>query len=142
VPLHAEVRHDRGMAASRFDRVKMDLSVDERDVLVQGLGQWGGPATLTEELARAIGFESVADFDSQIGRLATELESAAALTRLDWTRVLASAEINFASDVLGTGVEWEIVTPLGDEYSLRILRGLQRKLVGVTVMLGTRPKRD
>jgi hypothetical protein len=74
-------------------------------------------------------------------RLASALDSGIPLTRLDWTRVLVSAEFDFASDVFGAGVEWDIVTPLGDEHSLKLLRSLQRKLVPFRVPIGTRTRR-
>jgi hypothetical protein len=35
-----------------------------------------------------------------------------------------------SSDVIGAGVEWETVTGLSDVETLRLLRGLQRKLIG------------
>lgn len=41
--------------------IKIDLAPAEQDLLVQGLAQWGGPASPTDELARAIGFRSRQD---------------------------------------------------------------------------------
>jgi hypothetical protein len=122
--------------------VEVDLSPDERFFLVQGLGQWGGPVSPTEELAVAIGFASVGDMNTQRERIARQLDQGSPLTELDWTRALLCSEIMFASDVFGAGVEWEIVTPLDDETSIVILRALQRKLVSHRASIGTRPPRS
>lgn len=40
-------------------------------------------------------------------------------------------EVVFASDVVGAGVEWEIVTRFSDEGTIQALRRIQRKLVSV-----------
>ncbi|WP_378730733.1 hypothetical protein [Nocardia brasiliensis] len=108
--------------------VAVDLSDDERDVLRCGLGEWGGPARSTEALAVAMGFASVADLYEQGRRLRAALSSNEPLSAADWRRTLAATEIVFASDVFGSGVEWSITTGFRDEETIRILRGLQRKL--------------
>jgi hypothetical protein len=100
----------------------------ERRLLSEGLQQWGGPAKPTDQLAVAIGFAGVADFDAGRERIAAEIELGGPLTTLDATRALAATEIVFASDIFGAGVEWSIVTGLTDEETLRTLRSLQRKL--------------
>jgi len=117
------------MPSSGDGLVHFELDRDERFLLSQGLGQWGGPAGCTEELAVAMGFASVLDLLSEGKRIAHLIDSGAPMTQLDWTRALVCTEIVFASDVFGAGVEWEIVTPLDDETSLRTLRGIQRKIV-------------
>jgi len=115
--------------------VTVDLGDVEIDLLRQGLHQWGGPGRCTPELARAIGFDPATDVLNDALRLANSLEPTTAMTRIDWLRILASAEIGFASDIFGSGVEWSTVTGLSDEQSLTVLRGLQRKLIGVVAAL-------
>ncbi len=39
-----------------------------------------------------------------------------------------STEVVFASDVVGSGLDWPITTGITDEETIRLLRGLQRKL--------------
>jgi len=106
-----------------------DLSADERDMLREGLLQWGGPASLTEALAVAMGFRGVDDFFVQSHRLRGSILNGEGLSREDWTRALLATEIVFVSDTLGAGVEWSTVTRFNDSETLRVLRGLQRKLL-------------
>jgi hypothetical protein len=132
--VHAQ-RHDDGSD----DPVNFDLSADEREFLREGLSQWGGPAGCTDELAVAMGFDSVHDLLSENRRLAAGVSTGTPMSGRDWARTLVCAEIDFASDVFGAGVEWETVTAFSDTDSLRLLRSIQRKLVGaVHGKLGTR----
>ena len=107
-----------------------DLTSDERSLLRTALLQWGGPARPTDNLAVALGFKDVADFRSERHRLADLLASGGELSSFDATRVLAAAEVVFASDVFGAGVDWETVTGMSDAETIKALRGIQRKLVG------------
>jgi hypothetical protein len=106
------------------------LDADERALLLEGLRQWGGPATPTDGLAVAMGFRDAADFYEVKERIIRALEAGEQLSGLDARRALVATEIIFASDVLGAGVEWSTVTGWGDETTLRVLRQLQRKIVG------------
>ncbi|KAA8882042.1 hypothetical protein F3087_38960 [Nocardia colli] len=110
------------------DLVAVDLSDDEREILRRGLGEWGGPARSTEALAVAMGFASVADLYEQGRRLRAALNSKEPLSAADWRRALVATEFVFASNVFGSGVDWQITTGIRDEETIRILRGLQRKL--------------
>ncbi|GAB2983417.1 hypothetical protein [Frigoribacterium salinisoli] len=96
-------------------------------LLRQGLGQWGGPAALTDDLAVAMGFASAADFFATAGTLSALLLHEAPLAPADWRRVLLATEIVFVSDIVGAGYEWQIVTGLDDESTLRTLRRLQQR---------------
>ena len=122
---------------SQDELVSLDLTDDETFVLDEGLIQWGGPSRCSEELAVAMGFLGTADLYEQSARIRAALSDRSSISRLDVTRALLATEIVFSSDVMGAGVDWEIVTGLEDVQTLRLLRGLQRKLVGVTVRLGT-----
>lgn len=115
---------------SQPDRVVIELSDDERGLLLCGLREWGGPATLTDAVAVAMGFVDRAEFWSERGRLASALEAGEALAPADWTRVLVATEIVFASDVLGSGVDWSSTTRFTDGESIAILRAVQRKARG------------
>jgi hypothetical protein len=112
-----------------------NLSSAERHVLEVGLGAWGGPATLTEGLARALGFRSLSDFDAKRIDLKGRIQRQQPLSALEWTEVLVLSEIAFISDVFGAGVEWSISTPFSDEETLIHIRSIQKKLVSVTVPL-------
>jgi hypothetical protein len=123
----------------RKEPVFPDLTSEESRLLNRGLFAWMGGSYLTDALAIAMGFESAADFDVQASRIASALESQRPLPGWDWKRALLATEIGFASDVLGLGVEWETVTALGDDETLRVLRGLQCKLVGLGPVLAFGP---
>ena len=110
--------------------LEVELTDAERGLLQAGLAEWGGPALCTEELALAMGFSSVANLLEESGRLASALQARTQLSRLDWLRVLLATEVVFVSDVFGSGVEWATTTGFTDEESLRILRGIQRRLIG------------
>jgi len=110
--------------------VPIELTHAERQLLCAGVGQWGGPAEVSERLAVALGFADVADFDAETLRLSQALGGDAELSPRDAVRALVATEVVFASDVLGAGVEWETVTGYSDTETISILRDLQGKLVG------------
>lgn len=56
------------------------------------------------------------------------IEAGEVLSSQDWRRVLLAAESVFASDVVGSGLDWPITTGIPDAEAIAILRGLQRKL--------------
>lgn len=82
-----------------------------------------------------MGFAGVQDLFAQSDRLIEAIEGRHPLSRWDWTRALLATEIVFASDVMGSGVEWPITTGLDDTQTLRTLRALQRKLALTLVPL-------
>jgi hypothetical protein len=110
--------------------VEEGLTPEERDVLIAGLVQWGGPARMTDEVATVVGFESASAFYSDIQRIRRQIEGGQLLPT-DARRALVATEIVFVSDVIGAGVEWETVTGMSDVETLRLLRRLQRKLIKV-----------
>jgi hypothetical protein len=118
--------------------IGVDLTDEERELLARGVIEWGGPARCTEELARAMGFASVADLFLRSDELIDAIRSKAPLTPRDWTRVLLLTEIVFASDVVGSGRDWPTTTGLSDAESLLLLRSVQRK-IRRREQLGTRP---
>ncbi|MEW2382598.1 hypothetical protein AB0873_11010 [Micromonospora sp. NPDC047707] len=111
------------------DVVAVDLSSDERFLLSRGLGEWGGPASPTEDLVRAMGFVSMEDLWRGEGRrLRAALDRGEPLTRSQWRKALLATEIVFASAVVGSGWDWSITTGLSDEETIKLLRVVQRKV--------------
>lgn len=106
--------------------VEYDLTTLERDVLRQGLLQWGGPAYCTEELAVAMGFTSISNLITEGDRIAAALEDYHPMKHIDWGRALLATEIVFMSDAVGAGLDWEIVTGISDSETLETIRELQR----------------
>ncbi|MEQ1703042.1 MAG: hypothetical protein ABMA25_23285 [Ilumatobacteraceae bacterium] len=113
---------------SSEELIHVELDKDERDLLVAGLVQWGGPARPTEQLVIALGFAGLDAFRVERKLLWTAIEIGEPLSRQDWQRALLATEVVFASDVYGAGLDWSIVTGISDVDTIRLLRGLQRKL--------------
>ncbi|MCA9610307.1 MAG: hypothetical protein KC619_32150 [Myxococcales bacterium] len=124
--------------------VRIELTRHEWRLLRCGLNEWRGPARCTEELAVAMGFAGHEDFHDEIeGRLLPLLDAEEGLSQLDWLRVLLATEIAFVSGVVGSGSDWPITVGVPDEETIRLLRGLQRKVLqrawGKLDSLGRRP---
>lgn len=113
------------------DIVTVDLTANERELLAQGLLQWGGPAATTDALAVAMGFADVRDLCTESQRIGGAIRRGTPVMASDLRRPLVATEIAFSSDVFGAGVEWETVTGLTDQATISLLRTLQRKLVAV-----------
>lgn len=95
------------------------------------MSDWGGPARPTNEFAVAMGFAGAKEMPDEAWALWKRIEADEALTGADWRRTLLAAEVVFASDVVGSGVEWPTTTGFPDDESIVVLRKLQRKLLKV-----------
>ncbi|GHD31942.1 hypothetical protein [Streptomyces galbus] len=116
------------------------LAEGEVQLLRRALGEWGGPARSSDELAFGMGFESARDLLDQCGLLGRALADDDPIKPVDWARTLLAAEIVFVSDLVGSGVEWQTTTGLSDEATLPVLRRIQRKLARtVSAYYGRRP---
>ena len=125
------------------DLAEVDLTDDERELLLAGLMEYGGPAAGAAVLAPLVGAHGKDDFFQLTDRLYEAIESGQPLSGLDWTRALVLTEICWASDVLGAGSEF--ATNIRDERALPALRSLQRKLVTgerIQALIGLQSKSD
>jgi hypothetical protein len=113
------------------DLTPVDLSPEEREVLRLGLLIWGGPAAMTDEIARTIWFADRADFYKHRDRLRDAIRDEASLSPLDWHRALAATEVGFISKILGAGGDWHIVSGIDDHQVLDHIRAIQAKLAWV-----------
>jgi hypothetical protein len=113
------------MAADEL--VDVNLSDDERRLLLAGLMEYGGPAAGAAVLAPLVGAKTVDAFFQLTDRLSLAIKKGQPLSGLDWMRALVLTEICWASDVLGAAVEF--ATNMSDERALPALRSLQHKLV-------------
>lgn len=109
-------------------RVPVSLDDMERRFLRSALLDWGGPAHPTDALAVALGFTSADNLSREAWALWGRIEAGDALTTGEWRQGLITVEVVFASDVVGSGLDWRITSGISDEESIAILRGLQRKL--------------
>jgi hypothetical protein len=75
-----------------------------------------------------MGFADVEDLFLQSKRLVPALRKGEPLSRRDWTRALLATEVVFASDVVGSGSDWQATVGWSDEVTIHTLRQLQRKL--------------
>ena len=105
----------------------VDLSDDERRLLLAGLMEYGGPAAGARVLASLVGVESVDEFLRLTDRLSASIRGGEPLSDLDWARALVLTEISWASDILGAAGEFG--STMSDGRALAALRTLQRKLV-------------
>ncbi|MET8774534.1 hypothetical protein ABZV58_05860 [Nocardia sp. NPDC004654] len=110
--------------------VSIELLDMEREVLSCGLREWGGPARCTDALAAAMGFRNVEDLFEEGRRLRPLLIDGEPMSAKDWRRTVIATEFAFASDVFGSGTDWSITTGFSDAETIKILRGLQRKIGG------------
>ena len=92
------------------------------------LVDWGGPAECTESLAVAIGFAGLDGLLEQGERIAEAIYRGEAVSRRDWSRAMFSAEVIFASDVVGTGSEFTVIQGGTNAHWIGVLRDLQTKV--------------
>lgn len=109
------------------EQVSAELSADEREFIRQTLGQWEGPAGKMPFPFQMLGLASWDEFGDLVLRLRDAVAAGAALDDLDWARVLVLTEITWASNLIGSGLDFPITTRFSDEEALQLLRGLQRK---------------
>ena len=118
------------------DVLSPDFDDAERRLLRWGAIEWGGPARCTDEMAVAMGFQSVQDLFDSTDRLTDAIESGTPLTAMDWLRILLATEIVFSSNTIGSGLDWSMTSGFTDEESLALLRSVQRKLPGIGNLIG------
>jgi hypothetical protein len=116
------------------------LTDSEVRLLRRALGEWGGSARCSDQLAFGMGFSDARDLLDQCRILSRALGDDDPIKPVNWARTLLAAEIVFVSDLAGSGVEWQTTTGLSDEATLPILRAIQRKLARtVSAYYGKRP---
>jgi hypothetical protein len=68
------------------------------------------------------------DFRDLTGRLQIAVRDSKPLTDLDWARTLFLTEITWASQLVGSGLDFASVTRFPDTKAVGLLRALQRKI--------------
>ncbi|CRZ17589.1 hypothetical protein [Mycolicibacterium neworleansense] len=105
------------------------LSREQKRFLATALSVWGGIASGRPLPIEALGYTGRADFDADLARLRDQLgRDRPELSTRDWSRIQFLAEISWASDMFGAGVEFELVSPFTDPEALALLRSIQRAL--------------
>jgi hypothetical protein len=122
-PTNLKPRHSTGRSSwdssvvSEIELVQVDLDDDERAFLRAALLDWGGPAAPTNGIATAMGFSDAQRLSSETWSLWKQIEAGQGLSVPDWRRTLLAVEIVFASDVVGSGLDWSITSGISDEQS-------------------------
>jgi hypothetical protein len=127
------------MSPEELRRPSSLLDPAEAELLRRALGEWGGPAHASDDLARAMGFSDKRRMTVDLRELRRALTGDEPMSPLDWARTLVATEIVFASDLFGSGTEWRTTTGRDDDETIRSLRTIQRKLGPVLRGLYGRP---
>jgi hypothetical protein len=106
----------------------VELSEDERRFIWQAMHQWQWSASDAPFPYQVLGLSSWREFVELTHRLAHAVTDREPLTDLDWTRVLYLTESSWASNLVGSGLDFSIVTEFSDIDCLSMLRRLQRKI--------------
>jgi hypothetical protein len=114
--------------SSPTELIAIQLTDDERDFVEQTLEQWSLSAASTPFPFQVLGLSTWDEFGALTYRLERAAVEGAALTNLDWARLLFLTEVTFASDLIGSGVEHTLMTRFSDAEAINVLRGLQRKI--------------
>lgn len=112
-------------------RESYDLTNQERQLLMSGINEWGGPSRCNDSMARAMGFESVKNLFEETVRVREHLRLGEAMSTSDWARVLGATEVCFSSSI-GSRTDWSVTTGFSDHETIELLRGLQHKLIDVS----------
>jgi hypothetical protein len=109
--------------------VDVELADDERELLMCGLGQWGGPANASDVVAHLLGLADAAAMYAELDRIRRLLGERAPLTHRDWRCALAATEIVWASEFHGAASDWVTCTGWDDARTVQVLRRVQRRLL-------------
>ena len=109
--------------------VAIDLSETEREFIAQVLQQWGS-SRRTRSFVPDPGDVDVGGVWRTPYRLQRAVENDEPLADLDWARVMFLTQITWAGSLVGSGLDFAIVTRFSDIEAVALLRGLQRKISG------------
>jgi hypothetical protein len=106
----------------------IDLTDGERSFMYFALTHWGGPASYKPlPIKDLFGIDEWTQFDVLTARLAQAITDQQPLSERDWAIALFLSEVSFASDLVGAGTEFALISH-SDEYGIRLLRSIQRKI--------------
>jgi hypothetical protein len=123
--------HKIALMTTSPELLTVDLSEDERKFIWEAMYQWQFSASRKPFPYQVLGLSSWEEFAELTYRLAHAVTDQEPLTGLDWMRVLYLTECSWASDVVGSGLDFSIVTEFSDIDGLSLLRRLQRKIGGI-----------
>jgi len=109
------------------DLVAVDLTDDERMLMVHALNEFFGSAKRAKSLLTpVVGLSTTQEFRALVRRLLEAVDNNEPLSDLDWARALFLTEISWASDLVGAGIDF--ATTIRDDEAVQLLRSIQRKI--------------
>lgn len=112
---------------SAAELVAIDLTDDERLLLMHGLNEYSGAAKRSWSLLLPLlGLSTAQEFRALTNRLMEVIEDKKPLSDLDWARALLLTEICWGSQLLGAGLDF--ASNIRDEKATPLLRAIQRKV--------------
>jgi hypothetical protein len=106
--------------------INIDLTDDERDPLFHGLNEYGGSIHYKPILTRALGLPDRASFDALLDRLRRAIARKEPLSKLDWARAVFLTEVSWASNLVGSGLDFR--SNFHDDEAAPLMRSIQRKI--------------
>jgi hypothetical protein len=108
------------------ERVAIELTDEERELIVLALNEYAGTAQHTYKLlCPVLGQSNKHEWFQLINRLEFAIENKEPLSDLDWARAMFLTDISFGSTLVGSGLRFGRGA---DEYWFEILRSLQGKV--------------
>ena len=107
-------------------RVAIDLTDEERELMVLALNEYAGTAQPTYQLlCPVLGQSNLDDWAQLVSRLKEAIKIKEPLSDLDWARAMFLTDISFGSTLVGSGLRFG---RSADEYWFPILRSIQEKV--------------
>jgi hypothetical protein len=111
---------------TRFEPVAIDLTDEERELMVLALNEYAGTAQHTYQLlCPVLGQSNKHEWFRLIGRLETAIDNKEPLSDLDCARAMFLTDICFGSTLAGSGLRFG---RSADHYWFPILRSIQEKV--------------
>jgi hypothetical protein len=106
--------------------IDIELTDDERSFLSYGLGEYGGPIRNQAVVVRALGLPDRASLDALLDRLRRAIYRKEPLSKLDWARAVFLTEISWASNLVGSGLDFK--SNFHDDEAAPLMRSIQWKI--------------
>jgi hypothetical protein len=109
-----------------LERVAIDLTDEERELMILALNEYAGTAQHTYRLlCPVLGQSNLDEWGHLVSRLKEVVKGKEPLSDLDWARAMFLTDISFGSTLVGSGLRFG---RSADEYWFPILRSLQEKV--------------
>jgi hypothetical protein len=106
--------------------IDIELTDDEREFLSHGLNEYGGPIRNQLVMMRALGLPDRSSFDAVVDRLGQAIWRKEPLSKLDWARAVFLTEVSWASNLVGSGLDFR--SNFHDDEAAPLMRSIQRKI--------------